>query len=192
MAEEKIIAVTNRKLCTRPFLEQVKRVAEKRPYALILREKDLPEEEYTELARAVMEICRSQDVECILHTYADGARKLGCKNIHMPLWLLQKKTEENPNFIKEYGFQKVGVSTHSLEEAVLAEKLGASYVTAGHIFVTDCKKGLEPRGLDFLEKVCTGVKIPVFAIDGIHPYNQEEPLKAGAAGVCMMSEFMKV
>lgn len=191
MKQEKIIAVTNRKLCTRPFLEQIRRVAAERPYALILREKDLPEAEYEELAGKVIEICREEEITCILHTYADAAKRLGCKNIHMPLGLLKKRVEEEPEFIKSYGFEQVGASTHSLEDARLAESLGASYVTAGHIFVTDCKKGLEPRGLEFLEKVCKGVKIPVFAIGGIHPFNQAEPLKAGAAGVCMMSEFMK-
>ena len=40
-----------------------------------------------------------------------------------------------------------------------AERLGATYVTAGHIFTTDCKKGLPPRGLDFLKNVCDAVTI---------------------------------
>ena len=187
-----VIAVTNRTLCVRPFLEQIKRAAEEKPYAMILREKDLPEREYQELAEKVMEICQDQGVDCILHTYADAARNLGCRKIHLPLWLLEQKKQENPQFIKEYGFETVGVSTHSLKDAVRAEELGAAYITAGHIFVTDCKKGLEPRGLDFLKEVCNGVHIPVYAIGGIHPYNQEEPIRAGAAGVCMMSEFMKL
>ncbi len=186
----KTIAVTNRTLCTRPFLEQVRRAAEQRPDALILREKDLPEAAYEQMAKAVMEICREYQVDCILHTHMDAARRLGCKKIHLPLWLLQKKTGEDPRFIENYGFEEVGVSTHSLEDARLAQKLGATYITAGHIYVTDCKKGLAPRGLDFLKTVCQGVTIPVYAIGGIHPDNREEPLTAGAAGVCMMSEFM--
>ena len=48
-----------------------------------------------------------------------------------------------------------------------AERLGAAYVTAGHIFTTDCKKGLPPRGLDFLKNVCDAVTIPVYGIVGI-------------------------
>ncbi|RGZ00083.1 thiamine phosphate synthase [Clostridium sp. AM58-1XD] len=187
-----VIAVTNRKLCTRPFLEQIKRAAEQKPHAMILREKDLTEGEYEELAEKVMEICKNQGVDCILHTYMDAARRLGCRKIHLPLWLFEQKKSENLQFANEYGFEAIGVSTHSLKDAVLAEELGASYITAGHIFVTDCKKGLEPRGLDFLKEVCEGVNIPVYAIGGIHPYNQEAPIRAGAAGVCMMSEFMKL
>ena len=187
-----VIAVTNRNLCGRPFLEQIKRAAERKPHAIILREKDLSEEEYEELADQVMKICKNQGVDCILHTYVEAARRLKCRKIHLPLWLLEQKKSENKEFAKEYGFETVGVSTHSLKEAVLAESLGASYITAGHIFMTDCKKGLEPRGLDYLREVCEGVQIPVYAIGGIHPYNQEAPIEAGAAGVCMMSEFMKL
>ena len=41
-------------------------------------------------------------------------------------------------------------------------------MTAGHVYVTDCKKGLPPRGLEFLKEVCTKVTIPVYAIGGIH------------------------
>ena len=46
-------------------------------------------------------------------------------------------------------FNIIGASTHSLEDAKIAEKLGATYITASHIFATDCKKGLEPRGWIF-------------------------------------------
>ena len=46
-----LIAVTNRHLCSRPFTEQITRVCKLHPKALILREKDLPEEEYFSLAR---------------------------------------------------------------------------------------------------------------------------------------------
>ena len=46
----RIIAVSNRKLCKRPFLEQIERVCKRHPEAVILREKDLTEEEYVTLA----------------------------------------------------------------------------------------------------------------------------------------------
>ena len=59
-------------------------------------------------------------------------------------------------------FNLIGVSVHSVEEAIFAEKMGAGYVTAGHIFLTDCKKGLAARGLPFLKNVCESVGIPVY------------------------------
>ena len=64
-----VVAVTNRSLCERPFLEQIERVCACHPKALILREKDLSEEEYFLLAKEVLGICRQYQVSCILHTY---------------------------------------------------------------------------------------------------------------------------
>lgn len=55
---ENVIAVTNRSLCQRPFAEQIERVCSFHPKAVILREKDLPEEEYSRLAEQILEICK--------------------------------------------------------------------------------------------------------------------------------------
>ena len=61
-----IIAVSNRHLCERPYLKQVARVCRQHPKAFILREKDLPEEEYLLLADQVMDLCRQYEVPCII------------------------------------------------------------------------------------------------------------------------------
>ena len=81
---------------------------------------------------------------------------------------------------------------HSAEDALLAEQAGCTYVTAGHVFQTDCKKDLPPRGIDFLRQICKTMAVPVFAIGGIHPDNIHMAMEAGASGVCMMSELMRV
>ena len=88
-------------------------------------------------------------------------------------------------------FQIIGASCHSLEEAKEAQNLGCTYITAGHIFLTDCKKGLPGRGLPFLEEICKTVRIPVYAIGGISSQNMESVRKTGAAGACIMSGFMR-
>ena len=85
----------------------------------------------------------------------------------------------------------VGISTHSLEQVQEAEKCNASYVFFGHVFPTDCKKGVPPRGLHFLEKICHNASVPVYAIGGITPQNAAQAVKAGAAGVCVMSWGMQ-
>ena len=77
------------------------------------------------------------------------------------------------------------------DEAVLAEKMGATYVTAGHIFATDCKKGLEPRGIEFLKNAVSSVDIDVYGIGGISPENIGKIQNTGAKGACIMSGFMK-
>ena len=62
----KIIAVSNRKLCERPFLEQIERVCQMKPQAIILREKDLSEEEYRILSEEVLSVCKKYEI-CLLY-----------------------------------------------------------------------------------------------------------------------------
>ena len=180
-----IICVTARKLCVADFFEQLGLIAEARPKFIILREKDLREEEYVSLAERAAEICRNK-TELVLHYYWKAAISLGAENIHLPLNVLRVLTETEKKH-----FNRIGASCHSVEDAVEAQKLGADYITAGHVFATDCKKGLEPRGLDFLGKVCYSVDIPVFAIGGITPDNICSVRESGAAGACVMSGFMR-
>ena len=182
----KVICVTNRKLAGDRFLEQIKLAASSGVEGIILREKDLPEEEYEKLAEQVKGICEEMQVPLILHTYPEAARRLGIRSIHLPLHIFLQMDDQQKMF-----FDVTGVSAHSAEEASAAWKAGASYITAGHVFATDCKKGVPPRGLLFLKEVCEAVPIPVYAIGGIDSGNAEDCLRAGAAGVCLMSAFMK-
>ena len=212
----KLLAITNRKLCNNDFLEQIKNICtinknqelctyKKSGYAtaqnlytlnndtnmvidsvsIVLREKDLSEIDYKALAEKVLKICKENNTECILHTYHKVAKELDCKKLHVPLHVLKS----NPDISK--AFNEIGVSIHSLNEAIEATNLGATYITAGHIFATDCKKDLPPRGLDFLTSVCNAVQIPVYAIGGISPENAQQAVDAGAAGICIMSGLMK-
>ena len=167
-------------------MEQLRYVAGLHPEKIILREKDLPQEQYEVLAAKVLEICRQEQVELVLHYYPETAKKLGVKAVHLPMPLLRNMSSPD----KEY-FEVIGASTHSVEEALEAQRLGASYITAGHVFATDCKKGVPPRGVEFLRRVCEEVDIPVYALGGICDANQQSCMDAGAAGVCRMSDFMR-
>lgn len=181
-----LICITNRKLCSNNFLDQIEMIASAHPKAIVLREKDLSEKEYEQLARQVMQICQKHGTQCILHSFSNVATTLGATAVHMPLPLLQKMTSQEKSH-----FQIIGASCHSLEEAKEAQNLGCTYITAGHIFLTDCKKGLPGRGLPFLEEICKAVRIPVYAIGGISSQNIESVRKTGAAGACIMSGFMR-
>lgn len=167
----KVICVTNRALCGEDFFARIERIAAARPDAILLREKDLPEAEYTSLAGRVVEICRRYDTACILHSYAKPAAELGAACLHLPLPVLRRTAVTAIPF---------GVSCHSAEEAQEAAGRGARYLIAGHIYETDCKKGLPGRGVDYLREVCRSVEIPVYAIGGITPENVPEVLRAGA------------
>lgn len=181
-----IICVTNRQLCSGDFLQRIKAIAECQPAGIILREKDLQEEEYEVLAEHVLEICKNAGTICVLHSFGDVAAKLSAGALHMPMGLLRKMSEEEKS-----GFRILGASCHSPEEAVEAQRLGCTYITAGHVFSTDCKKGMEPRGLEFLKTVCDAVTIPVYGIGGISAGNIDEIRQAGAQGACVMSGIMK-
>lgn len=181
-----LICITNRKLCSNNFLDQIEMIASAHPKAIVLREKDLSEKEYEQLARQVMQICQKHGTQCILHSFSNVATTLGATAVHMPLPLLQKMTPQEKSH-----FQIIGASCHSLEEAKEAQNLGCTYITAGHIFLTDCKKGLPGRGLPFLEEICKTVRIPVYAIGGISSQNMESVRKTGAAGACIMGGFMR-
>lgn len=181
-----LICITNRKLCSNNFSDQIEMIASAHPKAIVLREKDLSEKEYEQLARQVMQICQKHGTQCILHSFSNVAIALGAEAVHMPLPLLQKMTPQEKSH-----FQIIGASCHSLEEAKESQDLGCTYITAGHIFLTDCKKGLPGRGLPFLEEICKAVRIPVYAIGGISSQNIESVRKTGAAGACIMSGFMR-
>jgi thiamine-phosphate pyrophosphorylase len=184
-----MIAVTNRHLCHTDFLEQIEVLASTELEAIILREKDLSQKEYMCLAKEVLAICRKHNKKCILHSFVQVARELDCPTIHLPLSLLLQHADNGKTEL-DY-FTEIGTSVHSTEDALLACRLGATYLTAGHIFETDCKKGLPGRGLTFLKNVCDSVSVPVYGIGGITPENLGQVMETGATGGCMMSLAMK-
>ena len=185
MCMSDILCVTNRKLCRENFLARVEQIAACHPAGIILREKDMSPEEYKTLATAVMEICGQYDVKCILHSFSDVAISLHADSVHLPLHLLRELSQE-----QKARFGALGASCHSVEDALEAQVLGCTYITAGHVFETDCKKGLPGRGLEFLRNVCAAVDIPVYGIGGIGIDNIAMVRNAGASGACLMSSLM--
>lgn len=180
----KILAITNRHLCQESFLQRVEKIAAANIHALVLREKDLPPASYEALARQVISLCQRHNVLCILHFHQAIARKLQWPHIHLPLPILRQKQVEKDIW------QTIGVSIHSVEEAQEAIALGATYLTAGHVFATDCKKDLTPRGLVFLQQVCDHADIPIYALGGITPKTIRHLRDLPIAGVACMSGLM--
>ncbi len=184
------IAVTNRRLCQGDFLTRVESLAKGDIYqAVLLREKDLTQEQYDILAKEVLNICQKYGKKCILHSFPEVAVRLGHPYLHLPLPLWQSLGGQEAVRIRQH-IVEIGTSVHSQEQLKQAIELGADYVIAGHIFATDCKKGKAPRGLDFLQSICQETKIPVYGIGGINRENENAVLQAGAAGVCIMSGCM--
>lgn len=197
---KKYIAVTNLNLCENScenvkkfspgsnwydsYLKQIHTIASLKPNAILLREKQLDESVYYQLSKDVLKICEPYNTKVILHTFYDVAKKLNHPYLHLPLNQFKEIHHPLPPVI--------GTSVHSLSDLKLAEKFNASYVIAGNIYETDCKKGLAGRGLAFLENICKSTSLPVYAIGGITPLKYDDVMSCGAAGVCMMSGFMKM
>ena len=199
----KLNIISNRKLCENQNLEkQIQKVFsayEKKIFlenfeivALTLREKDLDKNEYLNLVEKIYPICKRYGIDLILHQNydlnLDKKYKIGGFHLSYDSFKsLNKNIREE--LIKKY--KKIGVSIHSLEEAKEVESLGATYVVAGHIFETDCKKDLKPRGIIFIKQLSSTLIIPIFAIGGINQENSNLVIDSGAFSVCMMSSMMK-
>ena len=142
-----MLAISNRSLCERPFLEQIERVCKLRPDALVLREKDLSPQEYKELAEQVLRNSAG-NIRFPAFCTVSGKRRWNWdgNQIHLPLHLLRGLDLE-----AKKKFRVIGTSIHAVEEAVEAQSLGATYLTAGHIYTTDCK-GWHPADLSSCDK----------------------------------------
>ena len=191
MSELPLIAVTDSATCPRPLAEQIKRLTkltELRPQAVLLRAKALDKAAYRKLALQAQQSCEAAGIPLILHSDWQLARELGIKKLHLPLALLRQL----PACERTY-FTWLSTSVHSVEEAIEAQVLGATMLIAGHIYTTQCKAGA-PRGLGFLQAVCSAVSLPVYAIGGIgFDAEQHAELQAnGARGACVMSAYMRV
>lgn len=192
MSELPLIAVTDSASCPRPLLEQIERLTrltQQRPQAVILRAKDIDREAYRSLAKSAQQLCTAASLPLILHSDWQLARELGISRLHLPLALLRQMPacERAP-------FAWLSTSVHSVDEALEAQGLGGSVLIAGHIYATQCKAGLAPRGLSFLHEVCKTVQLPVYAIGGIgfDKAQHAELLAQGARGACVMSAYMRV
>jgi thiazole tautomerase (transcriptional regulator TenI) len=88
---------------------------------------------------------------------------------------------------EKFSYLHVGYSVHSLDEAIVAFKNGADSLVYGHVFPTDCKKGMPARGLEEIAHMASCLSIPITAIGGITPENTGDVLTNGVSGIAVMS-----
>lgn len=188
---EHTIAITNRTLVQGDFLEQMQKVIHLHPHAVILREKDLSDEEYEILAEKILEMCRESGVHCFLYSRISVANRLGCSRIHISIPVLMSMSEEERNQLRK-NFLEISVSCHSMEDMNIAVKNGATQIILGTIFETECKKGLKGKGLGFVKEICKACPVPVYVIGGINLDRLQQVMDVGATGGCMMSGFMRI
>ena len=84
----------------------------------------------------------------------------------------------------------LGLSTHAPAQAARALAAGPAYIAIGPVYATGTKPGARPVTLEYVRWAAANVKIPWFAIGGIHLGNLDEALQAGAERICVVSAIL--
>lgn len=150
-----------------------------------LRAKKSALEEVVDLARVVLAAAGS--VALIVNDHAVVAAKVPVAGIHVgqddDAVALARKKAGRPII--------VGKSTHSVEQAIAAQKEGADYIGFGPIFATPTKPDYAPIGLGEITRVHAEVSLPIFCIGGINIDNLQQVIDAGANRVVMVSALLR-
>jgi thiamine-phosphate pyrophosphorylase len=153
--------------------------------ALQIREKDLNPKDLLALALQVKPLTQRYNAKLFINDRADIAAMAGADGVHLTEASVQANEVKNifPDLL-------VGVSTHSMEGAHLAETQGADFITFSPIYETPSKASYgPPQGLDRLRQVSQAVRLPVLALGGITLHRVPECLEQGAFGVAVISDI---
>jgi len=151
------------------------------------RNKDGETRELYEEAKILRELCRGTGTRFIVNDRIDIALAVDADGVHigqedMPYREVRRLM--GPGKI-------IGVSVHTLELAIEAERDGADYLGVGPVFPTTTKPdALAPTGVSLVREVKEAVGIPVAAIAGISLENVDEVINAGADMVCAISAVL--
>ncbi|WP_430884640.1 thiamine phosphate synthase [Fusibacter sp. JL216-2] len=183
--------ITNRHICGEDnFKDVVTRAISAGVDQIILREKDLDDKVYGHYA-AYFKTQLKESQKLIIHSRISLAERVKADGVHFTFQDFMAVDEETIAALKSGESSLViGVSVHSLEEALASANKGASYLLASHVFETDCKAGLPGRGLSFIHRISSKVHVPVIGLGGISPENTLSVIDAGASGVAVMSAIM--
>ena len=169
----------------RPLVSVVGRAVNAGVRAVQLRERDLPIRALLSLS---LDLQRElPDMQLFINDRVDLAVGLGCRGVHLRESSLPApvvRTLLRPS-------QLLGLSVHSVQGAVAAERHGADFVVLGPIYDTPSKREYgAPLGLQVLEQAARAVTIPIFAIGGMTASRTREMLQAGAFGVAVLSSIL--
>lgn len=151
-----------------------------------LREKEMDTLDFYKSALKMKSITDTFDVPLIINDRIDIALAVNADGVHigqsdMPLIKARELLGKD---------KIIGVSAHSIEEAVEAEKNGATYLGVGAIFNTSTKSDAKAVSLEKLEQIKKSVKIPMVGIGGINEENAREVILAGVDGISVVSAIL--
>ena len=148
-----------------------------------LREKELDEETFYEEAVAISALCRQYGVPFFINDNVEIAVKCHADGIHVgqeDMAAAQVRQRVGDGMM-------VGVSVHSVEEALEAVRNGADCLGVGAMFSTSTKTDINVLSKETLRDICAAVDIPVVAIGGIHKSNLSQLAGTGVDGVALVS-----
>lgn len=179
-----LYAVTDRRWLNGSTLcEQVKKALDGGVTFVQLREKELDDEKFLKEAFEIKELCRKYNVPFIINDNVEIAVKVNADGIH-----IGQKDMEAGYVRSVIGKDKIlGVSAQTVEQALLAEKMGADYLGVGAVFTTGSKADAEDVSFDTLKEICSAVNIPVVAIGGISAENVSRLKDSGISGIAVIS-----
>lgn len=148
-----------------------------------LREKDATFEEFLEQAQEVKKVCKKYNVPFVINDNIEVALAVNADGIHVG-----QSDMEAGSVREKLGKDKIiGVSTRTVEEALLAQERGADYLGVGAMFQTSTKLDAADVTFEELKAICAAVEIPVVAIGGISNHNVAELGGTGIDGVAVVS-----
>jgi thiamine-phosphate pyrophosphorylase len=148
---------------------------------LQLRDKRLADGRLLERARLLREMTAGTPTLLIVNDRPDVARLARADGVHLgqdDLSVKDARAILGPEAL-------IGVSTHSIQQARQAVLDGASYIGTGPTFPSSTKQFEEFPGVALLRAVAAEIRLPAFAIGGIHPSNLAEVLAAGVRRVAV-------
>jgi thiamine-phosphate pyrophosphorylase len=169
------------------FFESVKGALKAGVKAIQLREKDLSTRELLGMAYRMRVLTSEYRAMLFINDRTDIALCAGADGVHLgqaglPAYAVRKAAG---------GRLLIGVSSHSLQEAHIAEKEGADFITFGPLYQTPSKlKYGRPVGLEALNKVAGEIGIPVFGIGGIKRDTIKAVMRSGAGGIALISGIL--
>ena len=179
-----LYAVTDRSwLGEESLYRQVQKAIKGGATFIQLREKELDRDAFLEEAVEIGKLCRMYGVPLIINDDVEIAKQAGADGIHVgqdDMEVKQVRAMLGPDKI-------IGVSAHTVEEALLAEAAGADYLGAGAVFGSSTKEDVTVLSHERLQEICGAVKIPVVAIGGINRQNIMELKGTGISGVAVVS-----
>ena len=165
------------------FLAQVEAAIDGGAAFVQLREKHLDDKDFLAEAERFVALCRRKGVVSIINDNVEIAAKTGADGVHVgqeDLAAGRVRQVLGPDKI-------IGVSAHTVEEALAAQAAGADYLGTGAAFVTGTKTDAKPISRDTIRAICAAVDIPVVAIGGITRDNLPELKGCGLDGVAVVS-----